>query len=380
LFPFTAGIYVCGFVNSNNLPVKDLKDMKPDDYLNLMNELDEEVPPETFEKIIKTTGRGHPAETATSRHKQPRRMAAPKKTTSSAAQFIHSQDDSFQSFEFTYPAARFEEGWLLDSLRYFYEQHWISDVWRKIKVGKEASVYLCQSGEQVQTPLVAAKVYRPRMLRNLKNDQLYREGRQVLDENGHQVVDLGMLKAQHKRSVYGEQIRHQSWIAHEFYTLRELYDAGADVPFAYEMAPKAILMSYLGDERLPAPSLNEVTLKRGEAAPLFKRILHNLHLLLACGRIHGDLSAYNILYWNGNILLIDFPQVIPVHGNRNAYKIFHRDVTRVSEYFINQGLSLEPDHLAAQLWTEHGYPLAPQVHPLLLDADDPRDRQLWKDT
>ena len=188
-----------------------------------------------------------------------------------------------------------------------------------------------------------------------------------------------MLKAQHKRSVYGEQIRHQSWIAHEFYTLQTLFELGADVPRPYEMAPKAILMDYLGDETFPAPLLNEVTLELAETAPLFERILHNLHLLLAGGLVHGDLSAYNVLYWKGDMALIDFPQVVPVQGNRNAFAIFERDVTRICEYFIEQGLSLQPRHLAAELWTAHGYRLKPEIHPLLLDADDPRDRQHWKE-
>jgi RIO kinase 1 len=353
--------------------------MKPDNTLALMEELDEDAPLETFERISRSNGRGSTSEAATSRHRMPRRSVGKKKAPASAAHFIQSQDDSAQSFAFTYHAARFEEGWLLESLGYFYEQHWISDVLRKVKAGKEASVYLCRSGEQVQAPLVAVKVYRPRMLRNLKNDQLYREEREVLDEDGHPVVDLGMLKAQKKRSVYGEQIRHQSWIAHEYYALRALFEAGADVPRPYEMSHRAILMDYLGDETLPAPTLNTVTLEPGEAGPLFERLLHNLHLLLRGGQVHGDLSAYNILYWEGNITLIDFPQVVPAQGNRNAYAIFERDVTRLCEYFSDQGLALQPRCLAAELWTAHGYRLSPEVHPRLLDADDPRDRQLWKE-
>jgi hypothetical protein len=40
--------------------------MKPDNYLNLMEELDEDAPLETFEKISKSAGRGLPAEAATS--------------------------------------------------------------------------------------------------------------------------------------------------------------------------------------------------------------------------------------------------------------------------------------------------------------------------
>jgi RIO kinase 1 len=353
--------------------------MKPDNYQTLMEELDEEIPPETFEKISKPTGRGSAGEAATSRHHMPKRLAEPKKAPATAAQFIQSQDDSVQSFQFTYHAARFEEDWLLESVGHFYEQHWISDVLRKVKVGKEASVYLCRSGEQVEAPLVAAKVYRPRMLRNLKNDQLYREGRVVLDETGKGIVDLGMLKAQRKRSVYGEQIRHQSWLAHEFTTLQTLHEAGADVPRPYEMAPKAILMDYLGDETLPAPTLNTVTLEPGERRPLFERVLHNIEIMLAHEMVHGDLSAYNILYWEGKINLIDFPQVVPARDNRNAYMLFERDVTRLCEYFIDQGLALQPRRLAAELWTAHGFHLKPEVHPRLLDPEDPRDRKLWKE-
>ena len=70
----------------------------------------------------------------------------------------------------------------------------------------------------------------------------------MLDENGNRIVDLGMLKAQRKRSVYGEQIRHQSWLAHEFQALKTLHAAGADVPQPYEMGENAILIGFIGDE------------------------------------------------------------------------------------------------------------------------------------
>lgn len=352
--------------------------MKPEDYLEIMDDLDEDPLQVPFEKIHQNTRRPTAFVSATGRHKQARRMPAVKKDTEVVKQFLAAQDDSPRSIKFSYQASRYEAGWLLDSLGFFYTQHWISDVLRKIKVGKEASVYLCRSGEQVQAPLVAAKVYRPRMLRNLKNDQLYREGRQVLDEAGHAIVDLGMLKAQRKRSTYGEQIRHQSWIAHEYLSLQSLYERGADVPRPYDMSPRAILMDYLGDESLPAPTLNEVNLEPGEAAPLFERVLKNLHQYLDLGFIHGDLSAYNILYWQGDISMIDFPQVVPVQDNRNSFVLFQRDIRRLCEYFISQGLTLEPRRLAAELWSAHGLRLAPGVDPRLLDAEDPRDRSLWE--
>ena len=82
--------------------------------------------------------------------------------------FVGEQDDSSASFKFTYKAARFDEWWLLESLGGFYEHQWITDVLRRLKGGKEASVYLCRSGSGIESPLVAAKVYRPRSLRNLE--------------------------------------------------------------------------------------------------------------------------------------------------------------------------------------------------------------------
>jgi RIO kinase 1 len=293
-------------------------------------------------------------------------------------QFIQKQDDARQTFSFTYKPARFEEGWLLGSLGPFFEQRWITDVLCKIKAGKEASVYLCRAGEQVKSALVAAKVFRPRMLRNLKNDQLYRQGRVDLDENGHPIDDPGMLKAKHKRSVYGEQIRHQSWIAYEYQTLRSLYAAGADVPQPYEMDENAILMGYIGDEAAAAPTLNTITLEPGEVRPLFARSLHNIELMLANGIVHGDLSAYNVLYWEGRITLIDFPQVISPASHRSAYAIFSRDIARICEYFARQGLRSDPARLAAGLWKAHGFHRNPEIHPGMLDADDPADRRLWQ--
>ncbi len=304
-----------------------------------------------------------------------RRPAKPKPARLPLAieQFVQNQDDTSRTFSFTYKAARFEEGWLLDSLSYFYEQHWISDVLRKVKVGKEASVYLCRSGDQVESPLVAAKVYRPRMLRNLRDDHLYREGRVDLDEEGREVHDVGSLHAIVTRTSFGEEIRHQSWIAYEYTALRRLFEAGADVPRPYAMAQNAILMSYLGDEAVPAPTLNEVDLEKVEARELFDKLLRNLDVILAGEYVHGDLSAYNVLYWEGEIALIDFPQVVSPRRNRNAFAIFERDVRRLCEYFMDQGLELEPGPLAMQLWLKYGYPIRAEARSRVRNEDDLQD-------
>ena len=294
------------------------------------------------------------------------------------AEFLNGQDDSSRSFNFTYKAARFEEWWLLDSLGDFYEHQGINDVLRRLKGGKEASVYLCRGGEATGSGLVAAKVYRPRMLRNLKNDQQYRTGRADLDVSGNVIVNNGDLHAMQKRTNYGEELRHQSWISYEFQTLEILHNAGADVPKPYAMEKNAILMGYVGDISNPAPTLNSVTLDRDEARSLFERVIRNVNLLLSNGRIHGDLSAYNILYWDGQITLIDFPQVVPPEANPSAWNIFLRDVTRVCQYFRSQGVKADPVILATDLWTSHGHRLDRAADPRFFDANDMEDRMFWQ--
>ncbi|MFN8387317.1 MAG: hypothetical protein U0X92_12970 [Anaerolineales bacterium] len=75
--------------------------------------------------------------------KQKYPLRNPKKESESDHAFKSQQDDSASTYKFTYKeAARFEEWWLLDSIGPFYEHKLISDVLRRLKGGKEASVYL----------------------------------------------------------------------------------------------------------------------------------------------------------------------------------------------------------------------------------------------
>ncbi|HMZ06957.1 MAG TPA: RIO1 family regulatory kinase/ATPase [Anaerolineales bacterium] len=301
----------------------------------------------------------------------------PKKMPMSDQLFVHKQDDSRSTFKFSYKAARFEEWWLLESLGAFYEHKWISDVTRRVKGGKEASVYQCKPGTEVDVPLLAAKVYRPRSLRNLKNDQQYRVGRTDLDEDGHALWKEADVNAIIKRTRYGEEVRHQSWISYELVTMEILFAAGADVPRPFAKEKNAILMEFIGDDGTPAPPLSHIALEQDEAQPLFERVVRNLDIMLSKDRIHGDLSAYNILYWDGDIKLIDFPQVVIPESNPSSWGIFQRDVMRICQYFMSQGVNCDPKRLAAELWTSHGHRVFEKIHPKFLDPENPEDRQRW---
>jgi RIO kinase 1 len=281
-------------------------------------------------------------------------------------------------FQFTYQASRYEAEWLMQSLMEFYDQQWFDDVLRLVKGGKEASVYQCLGNETTGQGYIAAKIYRPRKFRNLKNDHIYREGRADLDTDGNIILDDGMLHAMRKKTGYGKELLHTSWIEHEVKTMQVLRAAGADVPDVFASHSNAILMSYIGDDELGAPALQEIDLDAGEAKALFERILWNIELMLANNRVHGDLSAYNILYMDGQITLIDFPQAITPEQNANAFAIFKRDVVRVCEYFQRYRIHSNPHALAKDLWTGHHHRTAPEIDPHFLDDQSSEDRELWR--
>jgi RIO kinase 1 len=82
-------------------------------------------------------------------------------------------------------------------------------------------------------------------------------------------------------------------------------------------------------------------------------VIHNVDLMLAARVVHGDLSAYNILYWQGAITVIDFPQVVDPFANPAGRAIFERDIARVCGYFAGHGVDADAPALAAALWDEH---------------------------
>lgn len=287
---------------------------------------------------------------------KPRKKAKPNQgKTNVTATLADAQPKLEDAFHTTYRPARYEEGFLKESLQPFVTQVLIDDVLALVKGGKEANVYLCQAAPHLDVELIAAKVYRPRQFRNLRNDVTYREGRELVSSLGIPIKnrDNREMRAIHKKTSFGAELTHISWLMHEHITLDRLYKLGAAVPKPMAAGENAILMAYIGDRSRPAPVLQSVSLSSHEAAPLCDEVLRNVELMLAHGMIHGDLSAYNILYWEGKVTLIDFPQVTLSESNHNAYRIFQRDVRRVCEYFATQGVERDADAIVRRLWSRY---------------------------
>ncbi|MFN8534184.1 MAG: RIO1 family regulatory kinase/ATPase [Dehalococcoidia bacterium] len=226
----------------------------------------------------------------------------------------------------------------LESLDPFFERGLIDEVLYEVKSGKEATVFCCRSGEE----LVAAKVYRPRERRGFKNDSLYREGRVILDTRIRRAVAA--------KTAMGREAEFGLWVYNELEQLKTLHALGADVPRPIASAGVALLLEFIGDEDGPAPLLKHAELSVGEARAMLDGLLWNVERLLANNVVHGDLSPFNVLVWNGKATIIDFPQAVDPRFNHHSFDLLQHDVEQLCRHFVRYGVTYDAERLAAGLW------------------------------
>lgn len=262
------------------------------------------------------------------------------------------------SFRPTFLTGRRDAPWILSSLTPLYDQKLITDIVQEVSSGKEATVFCCQAHPNTGQELLAAKIYRPRMFRALRNDAVYRYSRVQRDEQGQ--AEHGNSRrgsAATRKTERGRAAQVASWIEYEYLTQRIMYEHGADVPRPFAHIGSTVLMDYIGSKEQPAPRLSDVVLEQEEAPPLFECILHNIELALIHGRIHGDLSAYNILYWERKVTLIDFAQAVDPYHNSDVFSLFMRDIERTCQYFALYSVNKDARALAREMWTRHMGPI-----------------------
>ena len=242
---------------------------------------------------------------------------------------------------------------LLAHLTPLIEDKLIEEVIRPIKSGKEAVVYCCRAHESLGGELIAAKIYRPVERRSFKRDAIYQQGR----ERGAR-PDARTLRALGKKTKRGRLHKFSAWIAHEMRTMTLLYQANADVPEPIERVGPVILMQYFGDEHAPAPVLVNVTLDADEVATIYQQILRNVELFLVKHRVHADLSAYNMLYVDDHVVIIDFPQSVDPRYNDDAFDLLVRDLKNVNTFFKDYELEVvDPFYHTLDLWRKHVDPM-----------------------
>lgn len=278
------------------------------------------------------------------------------------------------------------------SLQALHERGRLAELLAEVKSGKEATVYLGRAPAPIATPeteasdgpapgsersgtgendigkndsgengagsrepgaaadagLVAVKLYHD-AASGARDDARVWEGRRIGDAR------IKRTFAQGRRLGIPPQLAH--WVFHEYEMLWRLHRAGLPVPRPLvgpdgadiAAAGRVVLMQWLGDAEAPAPRLADVRLEADAAAEVWRQAQALLRELLSLGLVHGDLSAYNLLWWRERVWLIDLPQMVPLAANRHARDFLERDVESLCRSFRQPGVRPDPEALLAEL-------------------------------
>jgi RIO kinase 1 len=228
-----------------------------------------------------------------------------------------------------------------------------------LKTGKEAQVSLVErTGDDGRRCLLARKLYLPRHVSQkgvlqamgvqrssqFRNDVTYREGRQFRKSRDRRAVE--------RMSTHGKALLQERWTNHEHDVMARLWTAGVRVPYPVRFAEDRFDMEYIGDRAGAAPTLARLRPRGRLLEAMWDQLVANLLRVVAAGFAHGDLSAYNLLWWADELWLIDFPQAIDIAANPMGLDLLQRDVANLTDWFGRQGLERDPEELFALLLTE----------------------------
>lgn len=198
----------------------------------------------------------------------------------------------------------------------------IESVVRPLLSGKEAQVYLVESGGELR----AAKVYKSMQERSFRNRASYTEGRQVRNSRDQ--------RAMGKRSRYGREQEEAVWSSLEVDMIYKLEAAGVRVPKPFAFIDGVLVMECIADgDGEPAPRISDCLLDKEQGIAMCDKILAQVVKMLCAGVVHADLSVFNVLFEEAGPVIIDFPQSIDAARNPHARAILLRDVANITSYF-----------------------------------------------
>ena len=200
-----------------------------------------------------------------------------------------------------------------------------SDVLYPISAGKEASIFLALWKDH---PIV------------LKSYRLWSTPHKLSTTKGH------IRESSGKKTRWILGLIEDIAVA-EFDVLQDCFKVGVRIPTPISRVANYLTMRFIGDGETPAPQLREVELDDPEAVmnEIFDQYLK---MYRDAHYTHGDLSAYNILWWKNQPWIIDVPQSETVNkwSDMNKVELFlRRDIHNVLKYFKNYGIERDSEQI-----------------------------------
>jgi RIO kinase 1 len=197
-----------------------------------------------------------------------------------------------------------------------------TEVWSQMNAGKEASIFLAHWREH---PIIL-KAYR-----------------------------LWQTSQADKHKGFYALGKMESLAAKEYDVLSACFKATVHVPTPIGRVGNYLTMRFLGDSSDPAQQLKDVRLDDPEQA--MEQVFDEYLIMYRDAKyVHGDLSAYNILWWRNHPWIIDVPQayfVGPWADMKVVVHLLKRDIINVLSYFKRYGVQGDPDHILKGFLSEY---------------------------
>lgn len=190
----------------------------------------------------------------------------------------------------------------------------ISEINGCISTGKEANVYhaVSKGGEEY-----AIKIYKTSIL--------------VFKDRDKYVSGEFRFRHGYCRSNPRKMVR--TWAEKEMRNLLRMQNAGLPVPTPVLLRSHVLVMSFCGQNGWPAPKLKDVEMNSSKARELYRDCVVMMWKMYSkCKLVHADLSEFNLLYLDGQIVVIDVSQSVE-HDHPQSFEFLRKDCTNISEFF-----------------------------------------------
>ncbi|KAB2633154.1 serine/threonine-protein kinase RIO1-like [Pyrus ussuriensis x Pyrus communis] len=190
-----------------------------------------------------------------------------------------------------------------------------------ISTGKEANVYHATKSDGQE---MAIKVFKTSILvfkdrdRYVQGDYRFRHG--YCKRNPRKMV--------------------QTWAEKEMRNLKRLKDNGIRCPSTVILRLHVLVMEFIGKSGWAAPRLKDAALSLDKLREGYMEMIIAMRTMYQKSKlVHGDLSEYNILYFEGHLYIIDVSQAVDL-DHPHALDFLREDCVHVSDFFKKHGVAV----------------------------------------
>jgi len=226
-----------------------------------------------------------------------------------------------------------------------------------VNIGKEAIILHADKGCGLQ----ASTAEDAQISKGNKNDNSeYIMPENLPDEFAIKVHKTTLAEYKHRLEYikndyrFGERVKNMNdrkfvhqWAEKEMHNLIRMHQNGIPCPEVVLVKKHVILMSFIGKNSIPAPQLRQAKLSTKNQQKAYQQTIDLMKdLFQKCNLVHGDLSEYNLLWFQNKIYVIDVSQSVePTHPS--AMHMLWRDCNNIHKFFTKLNVSevMTPMHL-----------------------------------